>query len=309
MQEAVVNLSVPENLKGLLRVGTCSWKYDTWKGLVYKPTKRYRPDDYLADYALVLDTVEVDQWFWSLFSSQARLPDPATVRAYEKSVPAGFLFTVKAPNSLTLTHHYAKQGSGRPAAAGEPNPHFLDPGLLRRVLDNLSPLGAKLGPVMFQFEYLNRRKMPSEEAFLERFGDFIRAAPAGVRYAVEVRNPNYYSSGFFRFLEENGLGFVYLDGYHMPPIGQVFDRFKPATADFQIIRLHGGDRMAIEAETGEVWDAVVAPKPEGLAAAAKIVRTNARKKVLTYVNVNNHYEGSAPLTIGRFLEVLREERP
>jgi hypothetical protein len=37
------------------------------------------------------------------------------------------------------------------------------------------------------------------------------------------------------------------------------------------------------------------------------VRANARKKVLTFVNVSNHYEGSAPLTIGRLLEMLKEK--
>jgi hypothetical protein len=35
----------------LLRVGTCSWKYDSWKGLVYDPGRAHRADDYLADYA------------------------------------------------------------------------------------------------------------------------------------------------------------------------------------------------------------------------------------------------------------------
>jgi uncharacterized protein YecE (DUF72 family) len=48
----------------------------------------------------------------------------------------------------------------------------------------------------------------------------------------------------------------------------------------------------------------VAPKPEGLKAAAAIVRANARNRVLTYLNINNHYEGSAPLTIERFLKAL-----
>jgi len=42
-------------------------------------------------------------------------------------------------------------------------------------------------------------------------------------------------------------------------------------------------------------------------AAAKIVRRNARRHVLTYVNVNNHLEGSAPLTIQRLLEALAQE--
>lgn len=295
---------IPQEFKGLLRIGTCSWKYDSWKGLVYEQGRRYRSDDYLADYARSFDSVEVDQWFWSLFPGQVRLPEPRTVRLYEKSVPAGFSFTVKAPNALTLTHFYAKQPPGSAAVAGQPNPHFLDQALLREFLDRLSPLGDKLGPVMFQFEYLNKQKMAAKEVFFERFGEFVGKAPAGFEYAVEIRNPNYYSPAFFEFLKKSGLGFVYLDGYYMPPIGQVFERFKPKTVDFQVIRLHGGDRLEIEGETGECWNRIVAPKPEGLKAAAKIVRANARNKVLTYLNLNNHYEGSAPLTAGRFLEVL-----
>ena len=299
-----LDLSVPREFRGILRIGTCSWKYDTWKGLIYEPLKTYRPDEYLPDYAKKLDSVEIDQWFWSLFPGSLRLPDPAAVRLYAKSVPDDFVFTVKAPNSLTLTHYYAKQTPQNASYANKPNPSFLDHDLLSRFLDALSPLASKLGPVMFQFEYLNKQKMPSKEVFFERFGEFIDAAPKGYRYAVEIRNPNYLSPEFFSFLKDHELGFVYLDGYYMPPIGQVFDKFKPETASFQVVRLHGGDRLEIEGETGEVWNKVVASKPGGLKAAAKIVRANAKKRVLTYVNLNNHYEGSAPLSIGRFLDIL-----
>jgi uncharacterized protein YecE (DUF72 family) len=299
-----LEFSVPKEFRGLLRLGTCSWKYDTWKGLIYEPLKTYHADDYLADYAKKLDSVEVDQWFWSLFPGSLRLPDPAAVRLYAKSVPDDFVFTVKAPNSLTLTHYYSKQTPQHAAFAGKPNPAFLDHELLRRFLDALSPLASKLGPVMFQFEYLNKQKMPTKELFFESFGKFIDAAPKGYQYAVEIRNPNYLSPAFFSFLKGHDLGFVYLDGYYMPPIGQVFEKYKPETASFQVIRLHGGDRLEIEEETGEVWNKVVAPKPGGLKSAAKIVRANAKKRVLTYLNLNNHYEGSAPLSVGRFLDVL-----
>ncbi len=295
---------VPREFRGLLRLGTCSWKYDTWKGLIYEPRKTYRPDDYLVDYAKKLDSVEIDQWFWSLFPGSLRLPDPSVVRHYAKSVPDDFVFTIKAPNSLTLTHYYAKQTPQNASFAGKPNPNFLDHDLLCRFLDILSPLRSKLGPIMFQFEYLNKQKMASTEAFFERFGAFISTAPKGFQYAVEIRNPNYLSPAFFDFLKSHELGFVYLDGYYMPPIGKVFEDFAPETAAFQVIRLHGGDRLEIEGETGEVWNKIVAPKPGGSKAAAKIVRANAKKRVLTYLNFNNHFEGSAPLSIGRFLDVL-----
>ena len=290
-----------------LKIGTCSWKYPSWKGPIYDPDKSYRPDDFLADYAKHLGTVEVDQWFWSLFPGTVRLPDAKTVKAYARSVPDDFVFSVKAPNALTLTHFYAKQPAGAASFAGRPNDHFLSVELLCRFLDNLAPLDKKLGPIMFQFEYLNKQKMPSADAFFERFGAFIDKAPRGFSFALETRNPNYLSPALFKFLEDHKLGFVYLEGYYMPPIGQIFDKFRPATAGFQVIRLHGGDRLEIETETGGVWDKIVAPKPEGLRAAARIVRAGARKKVLTIVNLNNHYEGSAPLSIGRFLKVLSEE--
>jgi uncharacterized protein YecE (DUF72 family) len=157
---------------------------------------------------------------------------------------------------------------------------------------------------MFQFEYLNKQKMPSVEAFIERFGEFIDRAPKGYRYALEVRNKNFYTPAFFDFLKGRDLGFVYVEVFYMPPIGEVFEKFKPETASFQIIRLHGGDRVDIESQTGEVWDRIVAPKPTGLKAAAAIVRANAKKKILTYLNLSNHYEGSAPLSLRRFLDVL-----
>jgi uncharacterized protein YecE (DUF72 family) len=293
---------LPKALRPYLKIGTCSWKYPSWKGSVYDRDKAYRPDEFLADYARVFDTVEVDQWFWSLFPGSARLPEARTVKLYVRSVPENFKFTVKAPNALTLTHFYAKRTAG--AAAGKPNEHFFSTTLLDRFLETLQPLGKKLGPVMFQFEYLNRQKMPSLQAFIERFGEFLDRAPKGIPFAVEVRNPNYLVPPFFAFLKERGLGFVYLEGYYMPPIGRVFEQSDPHTAAFQVVRLHGGDRAEIEKETGEVWDRIVAPKPEGLKAAAAIVRRNARRKVLTYLNLNNHYEGSAPLSAGRLLKLL-----
>jgi uncharacterized protein YecE (DUF72 family) len=288
----------------LLRIGTCSWKYDSWKGRYYDTGRRYAPDDYLADYARHRDTVEVDQWFWSLFPGGLRLPDPAVVRQYAESVPEDFLFTIKAPNALTLTHFYSKQPKGYAEFAGQENVHFLDPELLLRFLDLIEPLGAKRGPILFQFEYLNRRKMPSLDAFLDRLHVFFEQAPRGIDYAVEPRNPNFLGTRFFSFLKEHGLGFVYLDGYFMPPLSKVFADFGALDLPFCVIRLHGDDRGGIETLTQGNWNRIMAPKPEGLKAAARIVAENLKRKVRTFVNVNNHYEGSAPVTIERFLEIL-----
>ncbi|MGD2246097.1 MAG: DUF72 domain-containing protein [Candidatus Aminicenantes bacterium] len=299
-----MKVSIPEEYRNHLRIGTCSWKFDSWKGLYYDPEKTYRPDDYLPDYARYLNSVEVDQWFWSLFPSGVKLPELRTVKTYTESVPQGFIFTVKVPNSITLTHFYTRQSRKQQSFAGQPNKHFLDSELFAKFLERLALMGDKLGPLMFQFEYMNKKKMPSKEVFFEKFGDFISKAPKDFEYALEIRNPNYLSSEFFDFLRDRGIGYVYLDGYYMPPIGEVFEKHQPSSADFSVIRLHGGDRQAIEKATDEVWSRVAAPKPEGLQDAARIVKANLRRGMRTYVNINNHYEGSAPLTIDRFLDVL-----
>ncbi len=177
---------IPAPYRPYLRIGTCSWKYDSWKGLYYDAGRRYHADDYLADYARYLDSVEVDQWFWSLFPGGVRLPEPRTVSTYATSVPDDFKFTIKAPNALTLTHFYARQPRHHVEFAGRPNIYFLDNELLERFLGLLAPLGDKIGPIMFQFEYLSRSKMPSCKVFLERFGEFITKAPPGFDYAIEV---------------------------------------------------------------------------------------------------------------------------
>jgi uncharacterized protein YecE (DUF72 family) len=296
---------IPTELAAHLRVGTCSWKYDSWKGLVYESDQRYRPDDYLTDYARLFNTVEIDQWFWSLFPTGARLPDPDMVKQYADNVPDHFRFTIKVPNAITLTHSYTKQPKGSERHANEPNPHFLSVDLLHRFLETLGPMRGKLGPIMFQFEYLNKQKMPSMAAFLERLHAFFEKAPAGFQYALEIRNPNYLRDEFVDTLRQLGLGYVLLDGYYMPRIAEVAAKLDIRTAPFSIIRLHGPGRAEIEEQTGGVWDKIVEPKDDGLRATAEIVMQNVAAGVDTYVNVNNHYEGSAPLTIQRLLETLR----
>ncbi len=297
---------IPAEFAGHLRIGTCSWKYDSWKGLVYEPARRYRTDDYLADYARHFTTVEIDQWFWSLFPAGVRLPDPQVVRRYADSVPDGFRFTIKAPNAITLTHAYAKGPREAKPRVGVPNAHFLSVDLLHRFLEALAPMHGKLGPIMFQFEYLNQQKMPSLAAFLDRLDAFFQQAPPGFPYALETRNPNYLKPEFLDFLRRRGLGCVLLDGYYMPRIWEVAARLDIRTAPFSILRLLGPARAEIEERTAGTWNEIVEPQDDGLKATVDIIERNQDSGLDTYVNVNNHYESSAPLTIRRLLDLLRQ---
>lgn len=156
--------------KSNLLLGACSWKFDSWKGLIYDPNKIYKTNDYLEDYSKHFNTVEIDQWFWSLFPAGIKLPDTDTPRVYNDSVPDDFVFSVKVPNAITLTNYYAKQPAKHKQFANQPNANFLNIDLFKNFLDILEPMHGKLGPIMFQFEYLNKQKMPSLNEFLEKRG-------------------------------------------------------------------------------------------------------------------------------------------
>lgn len=283
----------------VIRIGTCSWKYPSWHGLVYSAP---RGINYLQEYASRYTTVEIDQWFWSLFGESIRLPDLEDAQAYRRSVPDDFRFTVKAPNSITLSH--LRTLKGEPLVA---NPHFLSSSLLETFLARLDPLRDVLGPVMFQFEYLNRNKMPSQERFQTLFEGFARQLPGSYLYGVEIRNGNYLNASYFQFLARNKLVPVLLQGYWMPPVVGVYERWGAFLAQQQmvVVRLHGPDRQEIEEETGKQWDQIVAPRDQELGAIVSMVQELVDHGVDVYLNVNNHYEGSAPRTIERIERLLQ----
>ena len=282
----------------LIRIGTCSGKYDSWEGLVYTGGQG---STYLEQYSRHYTTVEVDQWFWSLFKSDTPvLPRADVVKEYAASVPPDFLFSIKVPNSITLTHHYSK-GKG---ASLIPNPHFLSTGLMARFLQAIQPLGDHIGPLMFQFEYLNKLKMSGLHHFLELFEVFHQGLPQSYRYCIEIRNPNWLRGEYFDYLAEHGLGHVFLQGYYMPSIFGVYWQFREKLADPVAIRLHGPDRKAMEERTGKIWDKIVEPRDKELEEVAKMVGDLKDQQHQIFVNVNNHYEGSAPRTIERLKEKI-----
>lgn len=268
-----------------LRVGTCSWKYPSWKGLVYS---RAAGIDYLAEYARKYTSVEVDQWFYTL-------PDPKIAAEYAAATPDNFQFTIKLPNALTLTHLRRTKGETR----ARPNPDFLSPRLFEEVLGLLEPLRAKIGMLMLQFEYLTTQKMPTQAEFLARLGPFFDAVPRSLPCAIESRNPQWLDQRHFEFLSEKGLSHVFLQGYYMPPIVETYRKFGHLLRSASVVRLHGTDRAGIEQATGESWHSIVAPKDDELSQIVEMIRDMRGRSLTVYLNVNNHYEGSAPLTIER----------
>ncbi|AFH48179.1 Hypothetical protein IALB_0467 [Ignavibacterium album JCM 16511] len=284
--------------KSKIYFGTCSWKYDSWEGIVYSKAKGI---NMLEEYSRQFNSVEIDQWFWSLHAvNKISLPKESDVKLYAESVPENFRFTIKIPNSITLTHFYRKNKSEELKS----NPHFLSPDLFDEFLSTLKPMKSRTGVLMFQFEYLNKEKMSNQIEFMDRFEAFLQNIRKEYQLGIEIRNPNYLNKKFFEFLKRNNISMVFLQGYYMPMIWEVFKTAKDFLIKPVVIRLHGPDRSGIEEKTGNVWNEIVEPKDEELTRIAEIINYLSEKQMDVYVNVNNHYEGCAPLTIKKLKEIL-----
>jgi len=286
-------------MAGRLHIGTCSWKYPSWEGLVYDSKK---PENFLQEYARKYESVEIDQWFWSLFGiDKVVLPKTEVVQEYIDSVPSNFRFVIKAPNSLSLTHLYKSQTSG----ALVENPHFLSPDLYQTFLNSMGPMQHQIGAINLQFEYLNKVKIPSPQLFLDQFVNFIKNIDTTIPLCIEIRNPNFLNSNYFQTLTQHSIGHTFCQGYYMPDILAVYDDFSQHLQGTSIIRLLGPDRQGIEKTTGKSWDKVVAPKDSEIPGIARLVRKMVDQAGMDiYLNVNNHYEGSAPVTIEKLLQYL-----
>jgi len=275
----------------LPRIGTCSWKFDSWVGLVYTwPCGTAA--GCLREYSKKYRTAEIDSWFY-------RMPSRSVVDGYLRSVDEGFRFTCKVPNAISLTHLRTAAKTKSPV----PNPDFLSGELFSRFLDAVAPMAGRLDAVMLEFEYLNREKMPSLGRFLEALGRFVAAVPRGFPLANETRNKNYLTGEYFEFLREKRLMHVFSEKIYMPPVYEVYERFGDALTGAAVIRLLGGDRKAMEEKTGKRWDAIVEPRAD-LPRIAAMARDMVGRGFEVTINVNNHYEGSAPLTIERLLGLL-----
>ena len=283
-------------------IGTCSWKYDTWRGLVYSAAPEL---NHLAEYSRKYSTVEIDQWFWSLFpGGKVVLPQSRVIQEYVQAVPANFKFTIKVPNSLTLTHYYQKDKTKELL----PNPFFFSNDLFQRFLDTLTPMRRHIGILMLQFEYLNKQKMPSQQAFLDRLQQFIGSIDRRYAIGLEIRNSNYLNSAYFKFLKESKLNHVFLQGYYMPAVADIYAKYREHLISPVVIRLHGPDRGGMEEKSGGVWNKIIDSRDEEISQLTKIITDLNSRKLDVYVNVNNHYEGSAPLTIAKLDKAIGRDR-
>jgi uncharacterized protein YecE (DUF72 family) len=281
-----------------VRLGTSSWAYEGWQGLVYQRayTKSRFSQDALAEYAgyemdgiLLFRTVGIDHSFY-------RPASAAQLAHYAKQVPEDFRFCSKVWEEITIPTFGNLPRYG--AKAGKPNPRFLDSSMFRDLVwaPAHEGLGSKLGPFIFEFQ----RWGMEPAAFLDALDRFLGTLPRGPQYATEVRNPAILGSRYLNILRTHQVSHVYNHWTAMPALceqhrllGQTF------TAPHVVIRLLTPLGLAHEkaVERYAPYNRIIAAQPRMRQDTTALVQQSVSQEKSVFVLVNNRAEGCSPLTI------------
>lgn len=284
-----------------IRLGTSSWFFPGWRGLVYEGV---HPQTALSKKGLgayaqipLLRTVSLDRTFY------APITTIEYVR-YAKQVPDHFSFVVKAPAMVCDAVVRDEEGRGK-----VPNPHFLDPGIAARefVVPCLEGLEAKAGPLVFQVSPLPRGLVEEAPMLIERLAAFFAALPRQLGkqtplYALELRNSELLTPRLMRMLRDHGVR--YCVGLHdrMPEV----ERQETALAALDgevpgdlVVRwnLHRGFLYQAAKQRYEPFDKLVDEDPETRRIVARMAAKAFKGGRRVWITANNKAEGSAPLSL------------
>jgi len=166
-------------------------------------------------------------------------------------------------------------------------------------------LGDKLGPMLLQFGYFNKKAFLGVNDFLARLRPFLKKLPKGHKFAVEIRNKNWLVPQFVETLRACAVALALIDQSWMPRPAQWFEKFDPIASDFTYVRWLG-DRKGIEEQT-KTWDKVIVDRRAELSEWAEILGKVHKRKIQIFAYANNHFAGHAPATVEMFQDLWRRQ--
>jgi uncharacterized protein YecE (DUF72 family) len=184
---------------GDIYIGTSGWSYKGWAETFYPselPVSRH-----LTFYSTKFPTVEINSSFY-------RLPTEKAFDDWSRTVPSGFLYSVKGSRAVT---HFKRL---RPGAKS-----------LDLLLNRSKLLGKHLGPMLWQLPGTLKKDLPRLEAFL-------RTLNRRIYHAIEFRDPSWVDKEVFEILRKYRVANVALSSKAMPSCFEL-------TASFVYVRFHG----------------------------------------------------------------------
>lgn len=285
-----------------IRLGTSSWNFPGWAGLVwdreYAETQLSREG--LAAYAAhpLLRTVSLDRALYRPLSA-------SDYARYASQTPEDFRLMVKAPALVTDAMVRADDGRGM-----QPNPAFLSAETAWSACAEplLQGLGARLGVLVLQLSPVGSVWLRDRARLFHKLGALLAALQPmrqhlpGLILAVEVRNPELLAADFAEVLKRYGA--TYCLGLHakMPAIDTQLPMLRalwpgPLVCRWSLHSKHGRYGYDHAKALYEPFNALVDPDPQTRATLVKVMCATAQAGFDVYVTVNNKAEGSAPLSV------------
>ncbi|MGD8759815.1 MAG: DUF72 domain-containing protein [Anaerolineales bacterium] len=249
-------------MTGGLYLGTQGFSFPDWVGPFYPAGTPRRA--YLEHYARHFPTVEIDSTFYGV-------PRLTTIQGWRRRTPPGFRFSAKFPRSIT---HDKKLDRSLAEA--------------KAFISSMQELGDKLAVLVLQFAY------DFTPDYFDRLDAFLGELPAESRYAVEVRNRAWLTTGLHEMLSSHNVALVLQDLHYMPKLDWI-------TADFTLIRWLGRRKDIA------LFDRIQIDRTEELQTWAEHVRQFLDDGVDVYGYFNNHYAGHSPESARHFAAMLGQD--
>ena len=142
----------------MIYAGCSGYSFKEWVGEFYPPKTPAK--EFLSYYATQLTSVEINHTF-------RRFPRLEVIDTWAEKTPESFKLSFKMHQSIT--HRYRLKNVAQSVSD---------------FLDNLIPLGPRLGVLLFQLP-------PFFKLDLERLETFLQELPQGHRYAMEFRHDSW----------------------------------------------------------------------------------------------------------------------
>ncbi|MFL6592487.1 MAG: DUF72 domain-containing protein [Luteimonas sp.] len=185
-----------------IRVGIGGWTFAPWRDNFYpKGLVQRRELEFASRH---VSTIEVNgTWYGA--------QKPSTYAKWRDETPPGFMFSAKAPMRITMARTLANTGAQVDAFLGD-----------------IAVIGAKLGPIVWQFDPV--RKLDRDD-----FAEFLSLLPREIdgqrlRHVLDVRVASFVDADYVALARRHGMATVFTDSDEHPSYADV-------TADFVYARL------------------------------------------------------------------------
>lgn len=274
-----------------LFLGTSSWKYRGWEGMLYSPfsSEALFQRSSLKQYCNSLPTVGVDFTYYTW-------PLAEMVSYLMESTPENFRLCPKVTKRITLYQFPDLPVYGK--WAGKLNPDFLQRSLFEEnFLLPLKPLKSRLGVVIFDIPNLPPEKVPDLIAFFQTL-------PTDMSFAVEFREPMNQEDQVRRALIQGGVNLAFTVSSGLNSLERQIEIWKDEGGEGQktAIVVLGLLNPSLTSEEANLryhpFDCLKEPLHSVRQQMVELGNYAMNQERKAYILIQNKLEGSAPITIG-----------